>query len=200
MGTDYDVAFYDAIAAGSTASAAVVVPLVMARYTPRTVLDIGCGRGWWGRKFADHGCDVSGLDGDYVTDPVIPVTAHDLTQPLPDRDPVDLVVCLEVAEHLPAHRAAGFVADLCRLGRRVLFSAAIPHQTGAGHINCQWPAYWAALFADHGYGVADWLRWRIWDDDTVEPWYRQNVMVYDPNVAASVPPGVVHPVIHSWGR
>ncbi len=200
MGTDYDVAFYDTIAAGSTASAGVVVPLVMARYAPRTVLDVGCGRGWWGREFAANGCQVSGLDGDYVTNPVIPVTAHSLTQPLPELDPVDLVVCLEVAEHLPASRAAGFVADLCRLGGRVLFSAAIPHQTGAGHINCQWPAYWAALFAGHGYGVADWLRWQVWDDDTVEPWYRQNVMVSDPAEPVTTPPGVVHPVIHDWGR
>lgn len=200
MGTDYTAGFYDTIAAGSTSSAAVIVPLIMERYAPSTVLDVGCGRGWWGREFANQGCDVTGLDGDYVTDPVIPVTAHDLTSPLPDRDRADLVVCLEVAEHLPEARAAGFVADLCRLGDRVLFSAAIPHQSGAGHVNCQWPAYWAGLFAGHGYGVSDWVRWLIWDNDDVEPWYRQNVMVYDPNAEASVPPGVVHPVIHDWGR
>ncbi len=202
MATDYTPRFYDTIANGSEMSAAVIVPMVMAEYQPATVLDVGCGRGWWGREFAIQGARVAGIDGSYVTDPVINLTRHDLTDPLPDLGQADLVVCLEVAEHLPAERAESFVADLCRLGKRVLFSAAIPHQTGAGHINLQWPTYWAALFAQHGYGCTDTLRWQIWDDQTIEPWYRQNIMVYDADMPTdSAPPlDVVHPVIHEWGR
>lgn len=199
----YGAAFHDTIATGSIASADAVVPLVLDAYPDTdTVTDVGCGRGWWGAAFAARGCTVTGLDGAYVTDPVIPFTAADLTQPLPDDLPrVDLAICLEVAEHLPAERAAGLVADLTGLSDRILFSAAIPHQSGAGHVNLQWPAYWARLFRRHGYGCTDWLRWLIWDDPTIEPWYRQNIMIFDAATPTSTtPPGVVHPVIHNWGR
>lgn len=191
--------FYDTIAAGSIASADVVVPLVLADYDIDTVADIGCGRGWWGAAFADRGCTVTGVDGAYVTDPVIPFVACDIaTEQLPAIGPVDLAICLEVAEHVPQSAADDLVAGLCALSDRVLFSAAIPGQTGAGHINCQWPSFWSALFARHGYGAVDTLRWRIWDDNLVEPWYRQNLLIFERGVKNGPPPAVVHPVIWGW--
>ena len=47
----------------------------------------------------------------------------------------DLVVSLEVAEHLPSECAETFVDSLTGLGPIVLFSAAIPHQGGTNHAN-----------------------------------------------------------------
>ena len=54
----------------------------------------------------------------------------------------DLVVSLEVAEHLPKECADIFVDSLVRLGPIILFSAAIPQAGGTCHINEQWPEYW----------------------------------------------------------
>jgi SAM-dependent methyltransferase len=202
--TDYTPTFYDQIADGCRRSAAVVVPLVLDRLRDilvvPTVVDVGCGQGWWGAELATHGCDVVGLDGGYVDDRQVPFIEADLAEPLPSIGTFDLAVCLEVAEHLPKARAAGFVADLCVLAPVVLFSAAVPHQSGAGHINLQWPSWWAALFAEHGYVCDPSLRWAIWDDDNVEPWYRQNLMVVSRDAAPVGPLDVVHPVIHEWGR
>ncbi len=205
--TVYDPAFYDTIAAGCRSSAEVVVPLILraaattAVAGPPSVVDVGCGQGWWGAEFANHGCDVTGVDGDYVPDQRIPnFTAHDLRQPLPDLGHFDLAVSLEVAEHLPPERAAGFVADLCRLADVIVFSAATPHQPGAGHVNCQWPSYWAELFSRHGYRIDGSLRWAIWTDDRVEPWYRQNLLLASQDFEGSGPLDVIHPVIHEWGR
>lgn len=199
--TVYDDEFYDTITDGSVKSAEVVVPLVMEEYGPKTVVDVGCGRGVWGREFQEHGCHVLGVDGEYVVAPVIAFMAHDLTTPLPDDfGPFDLAVCLEVAEHLPESSADAFVAQLCNLSDTVLFSAAVPTQTGTDHVNCQYPSYWAEKFSDNGLGVVDKLRWKIWDDESVEPWYRQNIMVYQRGIEPSVPADVVHPVIHLWGR
>lgn len=200
--TVYDPGFYATIAAGCRSSAEIVVPLILAEVSASSVLDVGCGQGWWGAEFAAYGCEVTGVDGDYVPDQQIPnIVAHDLSTPLPDLGRFDLAVCLEVAEHLPSDRAAGFVADLCELAQVVVFSAAAPQQTGAGHVNCQWPSYWAELFAQHRYQVDGSLRWSIWTDVRVEPWYRQNLLIAQRGIVAPPEPlDVIHPVIHGWGR
>ena len=87
----------------------------------------------------------------------------------------DLVLCLEVAEHLSEHASRLLVRSLTRHGDFIVFSAAIPNQPGENHIHCRWPDYWQSLFNDEGYRCEDWLRWALWDDDDIEPWYRQNV-------------------------
>lgn len=205
MGTDvYDRGFYDVIRPGVQASAAVVVPMVMERIAPARVIDVGCGEGWWASAFAAAGCEVIGVDGAHVAAGQVlddRFVSHDLTRPLPGHlaGRFDLAVTLEVAEHLPAARAASFVADLCALAPVVLFGAAIPYQTGAGHINLQWPSYWARLFAAEGYDLDGTIRWDIWDDETVEPWYRQNLHIATRGGAGRTV-DVVHPIIHGWGR
>lgn len=202
----YTPDFYDTIAAGCRESAAVVIPLVLKHLgleaVSLDVLDVGCGQGWWGKELQDRGATVLGLDGEYVPDCQLDnFLAHDLTTPLPDFLPqVDLVICLEVAEHLPPDRAESFVADLLRLGRNVVFSAAIPHQTGAGHINLRWSSYWAGLFAAAGHEVDAGLRSEIWDDDLVEVWYRNNLLTSRRGSLPEWPVDAVHPILHEWGR
>lgn len=174
----YNARFYDAIRDGVRSSAAVVVPVVMWHLGPRSVVDVGCGEGWWAAEFARNGCDVLGIDGAHVDPaPGVPFTAHDLELPLAGFGHHDLAVCLEVAEHLSPGRASGFVGDLCQLADVVLFSAAIPGQGGAGHVNEQPASYWVGLFEQRGYAVSGALRWEIWDDTRVACWYRQNLLV-----------------------
>ena len=210
----YDAAFYDTIRAGAQASAAVVVPLVLDHFHPYTVLDVGCGEGWWATAFAElGGCEVIGMD--YPNDTTarllggrfLPVDlAHASFSQLAR---VDLAVALEVAEHLPPGRADSFVEDLCVVAPVVLFSAAIPGQGGTGHINEAWPAYWVEKFRANGYAVSGALRWHIWGDDRVENWYRQNLLFATrfpqnfPGLFATPlaePWPVVHPVLFDARR
>ena len=72
MGTEYDDDFYSTIADGCDRSARIIAKMVSKKYKPKTVLDIGCGEGYWARAFSDLGADTCGVDGDYVTDPVCP--------------------------------------------------------------------------------------------------------------------------------
>lgn len=211
MATSYSPDFYDTIRAGCRASATVIVPKVFAELQPQRVIDVGSGEGWWGREFTHHGCEVLGIDGGYIAEPVIPFRPVDLAEPLPDLGEYDLVVSLEVAEHLPPTRADGFIADLCQLAPVVLFSAAIPGQGGAGHLNEQWPGYWVERFEANGYRCSGALRWAIWDDDRVENWYRQNLIVAARHSRCHLLPGlfgtpmapvfpVVHPVLYDARR
>jgi SAM-dependent methyltransferase len=176
--------YYHALRTGSRRSAGVVVPIVLGLAHVRSVIDVGCGQGAWLAAFREHGVeDVRGVDGDYVDRQRLEVPAewfesHDLTQPLRLERTFDLVVSLEVAEHLPAERADAFIDSLTRLGPLVLFSAAAPFQGGVHHVNEQWPAYWAARFAARGYLPIDCLRRRLWTNEDVEWWYAQNTFLY----------------------
>lgn len=70
------------------------------------------------------------------------------------------------------------MAELCALGDLVLFTAALPNQGGTNHLNEQWPGYWAALFAEHGFSCFDVLRPRTWNRDDCDWWYVHNVLLF----------------------
>jgi SAM-dependent methyltransferase len=161
--------------------------------SPRSVLDVGCGIGAWTEPFA-AGVETLGID----EMPDAAVTGnyeqHDLTRPF-DVGRFDLAICLEVAEHLPSSSAHGLVSSLVRSAPVVAFSAAIPGQLGYGHINCQWPEYWKAMFAAHGYEQFDVIRARVWDNDEVAWWYCQNLFLYSASVTfagRALPERIVH--------
>ena len=104
--------------------------------------------------------------------------ALNLSQPLPIKQQFDLVVSLEVAEHLPCECAKVFVESLVKLGPVILFSAAVPFQGGTNHVNEQWPEYWAKLFQEQGYVAIDCIRNKIWQNDRVKWYYAQNILVF----------------------
>jgi SAM-dependent methyltransferase len=168
----------------SVASAHAVLPVVFALRRARSVVDVGCLYGAWAAVSRELGVDeVVGVDGEYVdhADLMIPAgdfLARDLARPLRLDRAFDLAISLEVAHYLPPARADGFVGDLCDLAPMVLFSAAIPHQGGVGHVNEQWPAYWAQRFAARAYTPLDCVRDEVWDDPAVASWYAQNTIVF----------------------
>ena len=180
----YSENFYERFAGEWRESARVLVPLVLDLTEPRSVLDVGCGTGTWLALCREHGVDdVVGVDGPWVhpAQLLIPEERfrnHDLQQPLDLGRRFDLAISLEVAEHVPEELADAFVASLTRHSDAVMFSAAIPFQGGTGHVNEQWPAYWAEKFAARGYLAVDCLRPRIWDDARVVWWYAQNTILY----------------------
>jgi hypothetical protein len=92
-----------------------------------------------------------------------------------------LAICLEVAEHLSEFYADDLVNVLTQLSDVVLFSAAYPGQEGVGHINCQFPSYWAKKFEAAEFHPFDFIRSRLWDTiehNDVHWWYIQNTLVF----------------------
>lgn len=180
----YTDKFFQQMRADASGSAEVIVPLVLDWVQPRSVVDVGCGTGTWLAMFLKLGVqDVLGVDGDYVDRAMLEIPAdrflpRDLSAPLRLDREFDLVLSLEVAEHLPASSADTFVDSLTRAGPVVLFSAAIPHQGGTSHVNEQWPEYWAELFRRRGYDVYDCVRGRVWHDPRVCYYYAQNALLF----------------------
>jgi SAM-dependent methyltransferase len=165
-------------------SATHVLPHVFCIIEPRSVVDVGCGGGGWLAACAALGVrDILGIDGDYVDVrrlrfPKEHFRAHDLTKPFEINRKFDLAISLEVAEHIPEQFAESFVASLVRLAPVVLFSAAIPFQRGVGHVNERWPSYWRQLFRAHDYSMVDIIRGMVWENNNVDVWYRQNVLLF----------------------
>ena len=180
----YTKEFYKNQRAGSRQSAEAIVPLVLALVKPQSVIDVGCGLGTWLSVFEELGVkDVFGIDGDHVDRRMLQIpnerfTAFDLKKPIPIDRQFDLVISLEVAEHLPEDCAKTFIHSLTGLGPVILFSAAIPFQEGTNHLNEQWPDYWANHFNEDGYVAVDCLRKKVWQDDQVEWWYAQNMLLF----------------------
>jgi len=170
--------------AAGASSASVIAPLVCRLIEPRSVLDIGCGLGMWLRAFSEYGVPTTfGVDAVDPGDVTLEIDSDqfarvDLRDPLRLPAAFDLVICLEVAEHLPATSAATLVDSCVHHAPAVLFSAAIPRQGGSGHMNEQWPDYWAHLFAQHDYVVCDVVLPRVWTDSRVAWWYAQNVLLF----------------------
>jgi SAM-dependent methyltransferase len=179
----YTGEFFDNIHQESTASAKVVLSFLFEKIHPGKVVDVGCGSGAWLNVARELGAkEILGLDGTYAenkyvleSNTFLPV---DLSLPIPVDGTFDLAISLEVAEHLPARRAQGFVADLVRLSDIILFAAAVPLQGGTNHLNEQWPDYWVSLFEKQGYHALDIIRPAIWEDERVNWWYRQNILLF----------------------
>lgn len=180
----YDRLFYQRQMDLSLSSASRIVPFLVDRLSPGSVVDVGCGVGQWLKTFHECGVrDLLGVDGDHVDRslwalPMARFRAMDLTAPHPVGRRFDLAMSLEVAEHLPEKHAGDFVAYLCRLAPVVMFSAAIPGQGGVGHINEQWPEYWANHFLCHGYRPIDMVRPVFWQATDIAWWYIQNTIIY----------------------
>jgi SAM-dependent methyltransferase len=180
----YTESYFAALEVGSRRSAQIVVPLVLKLVQAKSVIDVGCGTGEWLSIFQQHGVeDIWGVDGAYLDRNLLKIPEErfilaDLEQPFYAGRTFDLVVSLEVAEHLPARSAETFVNSLTQLGPAVLFSAAIPNQGGENHVNEQWPEYWAKLFENRGYRVLDPLRRRVWNNRKVQWVYAQNMLMF----------------------
>lgn len=180
----YDEKFFYYTNQISARSAEVVVPLLYDALRPSSVLDLGSGCGIWLARWKQTGAtDIVGIDGDYVAgkDLVIPpesFIAGDLVRPVDLGRKFDLAQSLEVAEHLPASRASGFVSDLCRHSDVVFFGAAPPGQGGENHINEQPYEYWQKFFEDEGYEAYDFVRPQVLPRPEVTPWHRYNPVLY----------------------
>ena len=209
----YERDFYEFTLNSARRSARVVVPLLMRYVSPNSVIDVGCGLGAWLSVFREFGIvDTVDIDGPFFDPALLQIPFDnflevDLTQSFCHTRKFDLVVSLEVAEHLPERSAERFVDSLVRLGPVILFSAAIPGQGGTHHLNEQWPDYWAQLFNERSFLCVDCVRRQIWKHEDVAWWYAQNTFLYcdreylhsNPVLSKELEPGSPLSLVHPKG-
>ncbi|GHV21412.1 hypothetical protein AGMMS49959_10480 [Planctomycetales bacterium] len=182
----YDEGFYSRHLAGSLSSARTVLPLVVNLVKPQSVCDVGCGTGAWLKTCAEIAGiadeNTIGFDFDVpVSQLLIKQQQYrntDLKIPVVCERKFDLCISVEVAEHIPHKQSEIFVQSLVDLAPVILFSAAVPGQGGTEHINEQWPLYWEQIFRKKNYYGIDLLRSQIWDNNRIDWWYRQNIVLF----------------------
>lgn len=182
--------------------ARTILPYIFEIFNVASVVDVGCGNGSWLFACSELGVeDYLGLDGidiehrEYLADPT-KFRVIDLLRPTPLERKFDLALCLEVGEHLPESAAYTLISLLSDTAEVVLFSAACPGQMGQNHINCQWPEYWANLFRGCGMKCSDTVRFKFWNEEGVESYYRQNMFIATRLNTSEIFDAPIAPIIH----
>jgi len=183
--TNYDKKYYSKRHYWTENSVLAITSCIFEIYKPDSVLDLGCANGSWLSTIKkEHKIDdIWGVDGHWVDEnkllfPKSKFTKFNLEEVyLPNRR-FDLVISMEVAEHLDQKCADNFVTSLTNAGDIILFSAAIPLQGGINHYNEQPQSYWNTKFEQNGFATIDFIRPRIWDLENVRTDYKQNTFLY----------------------
>ena len=126
---------------------------------PKTVLDVGCAWGFLVEAFRDLGVEAYGVDiSPYaisrVRDDIKPYCVagsimDDLPKSFPKR--FDLVITVEMIEHLHEEECLPAIEKLCSYSDRVIVSSTSDDITDPTHYNVQQPEYWVKKFAQFGY-------------------------------------------------
>ncbi|HJW89634.1 MAG TPA: class I SAM-dependent methyltransferase [Anaerolineales bacterium] len=118
---------------------------------PASVLDAGCAMGFLVETLRQRGVEAWGVDiSAYAIGQLAPQIQPycwlgSVTEPFPRT--YDLIVSIEVLEHLSPQQAEQAVENLCRHSEDILFSSTPFDYKEVSHFNVQPPEYWAELFA-----------------------------------------------------
>lgn len=161
---------------------------------PKSLLDVGCGMGRVVHVADALGSDAYGVD-QLITpreDQWIQINNRffhaNLVEKFDLPEPVNMVWCTEVAEHLDPSAHATLCDTLCDnlaegRGNYLVFSSAYPNQSGTGHVSERPAMYWKDQFALRN------LNWRkdltvnlalLWSNiGSPLYWLAANVMVFE---------------------
>ncbi|MDQ2960134.1 MAG: methyltransferase domain-containing protein [Candidatus Dormibacteraeota bacterium] len=123
--------------------------------TPKRVFDAGCALGFlvaalWDRNIEAYGRDISEFAISEVRSDVRSYcSVGSIADPIEGE--YDLVLCIEVLEHMPEDEALEAIRMITRAAPRVLFSSTPSDFDEPTHVNVRPIRYWLRHFADAGF-------------------------------------------------
>jgi hypothetical protein len=129
---------------------------IVSELQPHSALDAGCAMGFLVEALRMRGVKAWGIDvSDYAIQNVLPeyqsfCKTGLITDPFPHQR-YDLIICMEVIEHLKAEDAPYAVENLCKHSHDILLSSNPFDFHEPSHINVQPPQYWAEVFNRFGF-------------------------------------------------
>lgn len=151
-------------------------------YKPIKSLDLGCGLGYFVAYLREQGVDAWGVEaedlGKHFKSPGHQIR-KDLSQSLELQEKFDLVICLEVVEHIPRDFEEIVFDNIVRhMSKYLLFSGATVGQQGTGHINERPESHWFLHLIKRGLV----LRYQASLDVRLSctlPWYAKNASIWE---------------------
>jgi len=129
------------------------------RFKIKSVIDIGCGKGYSARFFKSIGCEVLGVEGSPIAcaQSLIPgeCVQHDYTTEKTNIDRhFDLAWSCEFVEHVEEKYMDNFVADFQKAKYLAITFAGIG-QGGHHHVNENTQEYWITNLASYGFEFSE---------------------------------------------
>ncbi len=128
---------------------------IVEKIQPKTVLDIGCAYGLLVEALRDRGCEAFGID---VSDYALSRARNDIVKYLsvdtilrPMSRKFDLIVTIEVIEHIKEEDCETAVQNMCAAADSVLLATTPDDFDDPTHFNVQPPVYWVKQFAKFGF-------------------------------------------------
>jgi hypothetical protein len=143
------------------------------------IMDVGCGEGKYMDFFRKNGFVCCGFDGNPETESITKGKCSTIDFATPVKiSPVDLVVSLEVGEHIPEEFEDVFINNLVDHAEKlIILSWGIPGQGGFGHVNCKANDYIIDKIQGLGpmyhYEDSQYLR-----DNSTRSWFKNTLMVF----------------------
>lgn len=120
--------------------------------SPKTVLDVGCAKGFLVEALRDRGVEAFGTD---ISEHAIGEVREDIrpfcsvasaTEPI--RGHYDLITCIEVCEHLTEFEARSAIRNMAAHAEAILFSSTPSDMSEPTHVNVRPILYWLRAFRE----------------------------------------------------
>lgn len=167
-------------------SAVTMAHTIAHELCPTSVLDLGAGPCAHANALATYGCEVLAVDGSVhaarFASSTVRFMVADLRRPLDLQRTFDVVLCLEVAEHISEEAEDILCETLVRhTGRWLIATAAPSGQYGRHHVNPKPLTFWieklSALGLRHEREMA--IRWQgVWRSRNVLSYFVDNLMIF----------------------
>lgn len=140
-------------------------------FSGKSIVDFGCG---WQKKYARY-LEADGYDGNPNT---LDGSVLDISQPFDLGKKYEVVLCLEVIEHIPQEFESTVLQNICNHSSGfVVISWARPGQGGRHHVNCRPQSYVCEQMERHGFvllaTITDGLR-----KESRLSWFKKNLLTF----------------------